>query len=365
IFGIILAMAKSIWKCSLIILLTALVWSHAAAQDQSSPIITAENVRNLGSVLTLEFSEVEALGLTPGSGVFVINADASRIVTFASELDESPLSTAVVWDGYSGVIRNSFYIGQNQYDRMLEGRTLVVGKQGGIATYDLSAGTEHAALATGAVPMLGVWQSEADVVCGETAPEPDRPAQVVCSDNREPQPLFDATSDNFARIGRVPLPLAVTVTQDGITRVWNVEIGDILAEADAGGLAFFGAVNINGSPIDAESASYLAWRDPDSTTLNLLDFATGENKLVAVLDGDYITHLRLSRAGDVIFGIDPMSARRAVSVWLSESGEKIDLGQYRMCARSQPDLAVISYDGTALVIGCDSGIDVWRIMSDN
>ncbi|MFW5691150.1 MAG: hypothetical protein ACOCXZ_01505 [Chloroflexota bacterium] len=46
--------------------------------------------------------------------------------------------------------------------------------------------------------------------------------------------------------------------------------------------------------------------------------------------------------------------------WIVETGERIDLGTYRECSR-QPDMVRLSTDGTTLVIGCDTGLDVWRV----
>ena len=147
--------------------------------------------------------------------------------------------------------------------------------------------------------------------------------------------------------------------------LWSLESGEAIAEGFAGGLAVFGAININGSVHAVGSGTHLAWRDPESTMLNLLDFASGQNQEIAPLDGDYIAQILLTRGGDVILGIDPQSARRHIWAWDAATGERYDLGQFRECERQQPDLAELSPDGTALVIGCDSGIDIWRIQVES
>jgi hypothetical protein len=166
-------------------------------------------------------------------------------------------------------------------------------------------------------------------------------------------PVFGANSGEYARIGRIPPPLAVTVTEEGLVHLWSLESGAVLAQGAAGDLAVFGAINSDGT--------FLAWRDPESTTLSLLDFVSGQNQIIAALDGDYIAQILLSDGADVIFGIDPQSARRQVWAWDAATGERFDLGEFRACERQQPDLAEISPDGSALVIGCDSGVDVWRV----
>jgi hypothetical protein len=49
-----------------------------------------------------------------------------------------------------------------------------------------------------------------------------------------------------------------------------------------------------------------------------------------------------------------------IVAWDVASGERLDLGFYRECSRT-PDMVQISEDGTTLAIGCDTGIDIWRV----
>lgn len=329
----------------------ALFVQSVSAQDQA--VITAENLSRVQSALHLDF---DRLDLTVGSGIFVMNADASIIVTFANAPDASPLSTAVIWDGITGNIKGSLFIGENQFYRTLsaDGKKLAVAIQSGALVFDLETGESHQLLAS-AGPLLSVWFTRDNVICGETAPDLEGQAFILCSDGRDPVPLFGGASLDFVRIGRVPPPLSVTSSGDGTANLWNLETGEILAQANVGEIAAFGAINFAGT--------HLAWRDPLSQGLNLLEVATGDNRQIAPLGGAYIAHIILSRDADVIFGIDPFSARGHVWAWLTATGEKVDLGRYRACQRQQPDLAQLSADGTALVIGCDSGIDVWRVGS--
>ena len=51
-----------------------------------------------------------------------------------------------------------------------------------------------------------------------------------------------------------------------------------------------------------------------------------------------------------------------VVAWDVASGKQTQLGTYRECSRT-PDMVQVSEDGTTLVIGCDTGLDVWRIDS--
>jgi hypothetical protein len=310
-----------------------------------APVIDAENVTRLESVLHLDFAALD--GLSPGAGIFLVDDDASTVVTFATVEGDSPLSTAVIWDGETGDLRDTLFIGENQLDRALYDGSLIVARHDGADLIDISTG-ESVRVLRSDVPVLSVWQSTSGAVCGETQ------ETIICSDGRQPLPVLGGDSGDFARIGRIPPPLAVTVDEEGAVSLSSLEENRVINHVTDVGLAVFGAINSSGT--------HLAWRDPQSTTVSLLNFETGQNQEIAPLDGDYIAQILLSHGADVIFGIDPQSARRQVWAWDVARGEKFDLGQYRACGeRQQPDLAELSPDGTALVIGCAAGIDIWRI----
>ena len=326
---------------------SAMFASISLAQADEQPVITAENVAQMSSVLQLNFADIE--DLTPGSGLFVINEDATTAISFGNVAGEPPLSTALIWDGITGELIDTLPIGDNTYDRVLrEDRLLVAGVEG-ITSFDLSEGTSELVLPANEVdPYLEVWLDPEGNACGETSA-----ALIFCEGWDQPITLFNGDAMEFARIGRVPPPFAVTSSEDGLVQRWNMLSNTVTAEAEVGEIAVFGAINSGGS--------HLAWRDPMSTTLYLLDFATGENRKIADLSGGYIAYLLLSRDADVIFGIDPAAGRGEIWAWLTVTGEKINLGRFRTCERQQPALAELSADGTTLVIGCDLGLDLWRI----
>ena len=165
-------------------------------------------------------------------------------------------------------------------------------------------------------------------------------------------PYAPATdSDAFVRIGRIPPPFAVTSSQEGVVKLWNLQTGEVTATAKVDSLPVFGQINASGS--------HLAWRNPDSQELHLLNFETGEDKLVANLDGEYIQFMFLTLDADVIIGVN-VDFQPAVVAWDVASGQRYELGEYRECSRV-PDMARLSKDGTTLVIGCDTGLDIWRI----
>jgi WD40 repeat protein len=335
--------------------LAVIVLAAVILLRQGTPeLITQDNVSRLGSVLHLDFEQVQTLGLSTGSGVFVMNAEASIVVTFANAENTSPMSTAIIWDGFTGDILQILQIGNNPYDRAVSanGDQLAVARPDGVVLIDRLTSSQAQVIHSDA-PVLNVWFTDDKVICGETAADLNGEALILCSDNRPPVWLFGGKPQDFARIGRVPHPLAVTVSEDGLVSLWDLETGDITAEGKADDIAVFGAINASGT--------HLVWRDPNSTRLNLLDFATSENQVIAPLEGGYIAHLQLTHQADVIFGIDPLAANGAIWAWITATGERLDLGTYRQCEREQPDLGRLSADGTTLVIGCDTGIDIWRI----
>lgn len=118
------------------------------------------------------------------------------------------------------------------------------------------------------------------------------------------------------------------------------------------GPAVFGAVN-------APSASHFAWTNPSREQLNLLDLKTGDNRIVASLDGAYPQYLLLSKDASALLAVN-LDFQPVLVAWDAKSGERYDLGPYRECGRI-PDNVEISRDGRALIIGCDTGLEVWRI----
>jgi WD40 repeat protein len=159
-------------------------------------------------------------------------------------------------------------------------------------------------------------------------------------------------TDAYVRIGRIPAPLAVTATQDGLVKLWNLETGETTYSVQVDDVPVFGRVNENG-------ADQLAWRDGSSLGLNVLDFETGENTRVTDLSGDYIQALMLTPAGDIVLAVH-IGEEDNVVAWDVATGERVDLGTYRDCT-GVPDMVQLSQDGSTLVIGCDLGFEVWQV----
>lgn len=161
-------------------------------------------------------------------------------------------------------------------------------------------------------------------------------------------------STAVVRIGRIPLPYEVTSTIDGLIRLWNLETGEVVREVDntTGIPGVFGAMNAE--------ATHLLWRDNASETLYLLNMINGTNRTIAALDGAYVQWFFLAPDASVALGIN-YGGETGVFAWDVTTGERQSLGDYRQCGRPQPDKASFTNDGTTLVIGCDTGIEVWQV----
>ena len=166
-----------------------------------------------------------------------------------------------------------------------------------------------------------------------------------------------ANDEPVMRIGRIDFPVVVMSSlADNILdfRLYP----DFFSEQNArqfpleNGPAVFGAVNW-------PAASHLAWSDPFRDQLNLLDQVTGENRIVAALGGAYPQTLLLSQDASAILAVN-LDFESVIVAWNAESGERFDLGPYRECQRI-PDKVELSRDGRALIIGCDTGLDIWRV----
>jgi hypothetical protein len=166
-------------------------------------------------------------------------------------------------------------------------------------------------------------------------------------------PSPHADPEAIIRIGRIAPPLAITVTEDGRVKRWHMETGEITAEVQVeNALPIYGQINAGGD-------RYLVWRDPMSQALHLLDFETGEDRVVVALNGTYIPFIFLTTGADVIIGVD-VDDEPVVVAWDVATGQQYHLGTYRQCNRP-PDMARLSEDGTTLVIACDTGLDIWRV----
>ena len=167
---------------------------------------------------------------------------------------------------------------------------------------------------------------------------------------------FSIPSDSeqpVMRVGRIHLPMIVQSSFDGLVDIF--EFDSLIGEFQVGeSPAVFGHIN---SP-----KTHFAWVDPNTTYLNLLDLETGENRIITELNGAYAQYYLLSQDASLVIAIN-VDFTPNVIVWDTNTGERYDLGGYRDCERI-PDKVELSADGTTLVIGCDTGLDLWRIVDE-
>lgn len=333
------------------------------AQDVEWPVIDSGNINRLGSVLHINFAD------SPhkiGSGWMALSGDGTRAAVLSLD------GYVLIYDLVSGELIDEYQIaapdgfpaapldGVFSPDSMTFYSLHYDGATYQIVAFDTETDQRRAVnFPTAGDAPLRLWAEAGDAAIWlEVAPaQPGTGAYVMrlpFDAVEEITTLLSAPENDaqaFARIGRIAAPYAVTSTEDGLVQLWQMETGELIHDAQVDAMAVFGGLNA--------SATHFAWRDPDSTALHLLEFETETDRVIAPLEGQYIQYIMLPPAADVILGVN-VGLEPVVWAWDSASGAQIDLGAYRVCERV-PDMARLSRDGTTLVIGCDSGLDVWRV----
>jgi WD40 repeat protein len=349
-----------------LVLVTVVGMMIVQGQDNPMPI-QADNVMTIESVLTIDFNNVPPEAGELISGWLRLDPSGNHAVTVNRAND------LLVWELSSG-------------DLVVVYR--IVGADGTNANMmDIAwnaDGTEiHSLHTDGESYFIGVYTLQDDTLRTITVPaEGNRPVRVWASTEPDQtwvevltvdpnimpyvlqldvetgevltklDSIAEADRQSQVRIGRMPAPLAVTSSIEGEVHLWDLEAGTLLHQVQVDGMPTFG--HINGA-----SGRRLVWRDTQSESLNLLDFDTEENTEIAQLGGSYVQALLLSPTTDVVIGVN-IDLEPIIVAWDVASGERLDLGFYRECSRT-PDMVQISEDGTTLAIGCDTGIDIWRV----
>ncbi len=361
---------KLLWLLITLLLVVPLV----QAQDETR-IITADNIRQLQSFRQVDFSDLPEGAGEIVNGWFVLSEDGNRLAAMNRQ------NSLLVWNEQVDLLDSYFIEGADSLPNTVldavfssDNRQIVsVHAEGGayyVAYRSLDEkSTTYFQFRTADLP-LRIWLKETvwlEVVLPRTAAEP---YVVNLLPGLPPESLFNKEltddeqirllsgpendNDSFLRVGRIEPPLAITVTRDNLVKRWNLQTGGVTATAQLNMLPGGGQVNAAGT--------HFAWRDGESEALHLLDFETGEDRVVAQLGGQYIPFLFLSPAADVIIGVN-VALEPVVVAWNVATGERIELGEYHTCNR-QPDMVRLSQDGTTLVIGCDTGLDIWRIQAE-
>ncbi|MCI0710345.1 MAG: hypothetical protein L0154_09315 [Chloroflexi bacterium] len=337
---------------------------------QSTPVISADNIHLLQSASTIDFDALPD-DIQPASGQFVINHDATVVVSFGNVPGEPPFSRAIRWHEGEMVINQ---LDDSSLVRYLtdDGKCLYVGYVGYMMIYAFHPEQEAADVWLGALELpsaqdsaVNFWMQD-DTTCNadfyvEVAAE-DGTLKTLHVVDGELETLHEdifALPDGTvaARVGRIPPPLALTLDFDGNLYRWDMTSNEITASLNVDDVAMFGKLN--------NSGTHYVWLPNARDGLYVADFTDGTYRQVVSFDELYISHLILADNADVVIGVDPYDNRGTVVAWKMDDAERLELGEYRHCERVQPDLARLSSDGTALVIGCDTGIDIWRVLADN
>jgi hypothetical protein len=335
------------------------------AQTDNAPVIDATNIAHLAPVVTVDFAALPPLAGEVLNGRVFVSNDGRRL--------------AVMNRGGQALIMNAEGELQDVTDAILTAdgipATFIDGSfnpSGEVFVTLHTAGsgyyvTLHEPLDATQTQLIesedrpaGIWVDEQAVWLEAIPNDPNRESYIIRIATDVPLADAELVTLPFApaqdeaavaRIGRLPPPFAVTSTENGVVSRWDLSAGTLTSTAQVDDVPIYGALTPDGR--------YLAWRDPASTTLHLLDFETGEDREVAPLNGTYVPFLLLSMQGDVIIGVD-VNDEPMIAAWDTQTGELYDLGLYRQCERP-PDMVILSVDGRSLVVGCDQGLEIWRV----
>lgn len=345
--------------------LIACLTIHVQAQSEESPVIHAGNIEQLAPVITVDFDDLPPLADEVLNGKVFVSADGRRLAV---------------------VNRSGQALILDDTGHLLDVTDAILTPDGIPATFIDGAfdptGEVFAALHTAGSGYYVTLHGALDVTQTRLVESTDKPTAIWLDDeavwlevipnesNDDPYILSLATDGLLAnaelmkipfapaqddaavaRVGRLPSPFAVTSTEAGVVSRWDLSAGTLTASAQVNAVPIYGALTPDGR--------YLAWRDPASAAFHLLDFESGEDRAVVPLNGTYVPFILLTIQADVIIGVD-VNDEPVVVAWDTQSGERHNLGLYRQCGRP-PDMVVLSGDGQSLVIGCDRGLEIWRI----
>lgn len=335
------------------------------AQPDEVPVIDAGNIDQLAPVVTVDFDALapeagqiingrvfvsadgRQMAVVNRSGQVVILDDTGRLLDITEVI--------LTGDGFPAVFIDGSFSPAGHVFAALH----TAGSGNFVTLHHIEGGTQTRFFESEDRP-TAIWLDESaawlEVVPDAPGDDPyilRIPADVPLAEAEPVRLRFAPAQDEsaVARIGRLPLPFTVTADKDGLVSRWDLSEGLLTATALVDNVPIYGAMT--------PDARYLVWRDPASTALHLLDFDTGDDQVVVPLDGMYIPFILLTVKADVIIGVD-VNDEPIVMAWVTGSGQQHPLGLYRQCGRP-PDMVVLSRDGGTLVIGCDRGLEIWRV----
>lgn len=336
----------------LIVLLLWLLTIPTPAQDVPQPI-NADTVQRLQSVARIDYLDLDAEFDT---GAFWIDETGERIVFFDA------FGTQFVADSQGQIIA---------IDDTFTSETRLPGAVVGVAFADEAIYTlvqrGGATLLNGEQLdleglALALWHHEESLYIEVIGPEGEPAIDIFAAEDFSPLgqlPYGPAEREEaVVRVGRIPPPYTVTSDATGAVTLWSLAPEpQTLYDVDNGTdqPSVFGNINAD--------ATHLVWRDNPNESLYLLDFAEGDNRFIDALGGAYAQWFFLSNDASTILAVN-LDFEPVVVAWEAVTGERVVLGEYRVCGRPQPDMSRLSADGTTLVIGCDTGLDIWRVGSE-
>jgi hypothetical protein len=344
------------------LLSVALLW-------QPAPGITADNIDRLTSVARIDFADLPpAAGevrngrmfVTAAGDVLAVVNTTGQVVWLRADGTLLGVSAAVVLeDGRPATFLDGAFDSRGQRFAAL----YTGGNRYFLSVVGLDGSGRTLAVRSENKPVT-VWWSGAELWLEVIPARPDEAPFLLVLDasTMGDQLIEEATltrgffasasdPDAVVRIGRLAPPLAVTANAAGLTTRWDLEAGRATAQAQLDDVPVYGHATPDGD--------HLVWRDPASMALHLLDFTSGADRVIAALDGTYIPFLFITPGVDAVLGVHVNNEPLVVG-WDVATGERLPLGLYRQCRRP-PDMVRLSGDGSTLVIGCDTGLDVWRV----
>jgi hypothetical protein len=337
--------------------------------QETPPVIGTENITRLQPVERINFADLPADAGRVESGWFAVSADGRQYALLNRD------NGIVLWDfAQGGDVTTSLEACGDQpgafvdgsFDR--DGRYFIAVYLAGADSYIVYHAPDESRSAAPTIcdlpaSPLRVWPGESGRAWLEFFP--NDPLFAPSVGLLTPGAAWDAAAlipsgpendaESFIRIGRIEPPLAITVTRDSLVKRWNLQTGAVTAAAQLDILPGIGQVNYG----DNEAGRYFAWVDGPAAALNMLDFETGANRSITSLNGKSVPFLWLTPGADIVIGVN-VESKSAVTAWDTATGQRYDLGEYRPCSRP-PDMVRLSRNGTTLVIGCDTGLDIWRV----
>ncbi len=323
---------------------------------RAQSVITADNIEQLRSVQHIDFDTLPVIAGEILNGQFFVNDNGSllAIVNTQGQLvimnDEGQLQEITDIILTDNDFPATFIDGAFGDERFVAVHT--IGNGYVVTIVDQAGVQDNLTFMTPDKP-VAIWSAPDAVWLEVISNEPNMPPYLVRLIDGEAtiEPFAPAQVENVVvRIGRLALPQAVIVTDNNEVQHWNLETGALIGQVRTAETPLYGHM--------LPGSDHMVWRDPASTTLHMLNFATGEDLIVTQLDGSYIPFLFMNASADAVLGVN-VDDEPVVVAWIVEQGDRLPLGLYRQCNRP-PDKVILSADSTTLIIGCDTGLDIWR-----